>query len=71
MADEMIALQKNSTRGIVELPVGKKTVWCKLVFTVKYKLDGTVKYTRLGWSQKAISKPMVLIIRRLLQQLSR
>ena len=43
MVEEMMALQKNSTWEMVELPMGKKTVGCKWVFNVKYKSDGTVE----------------------------
>lgn len=42
MVEEMKALQKNSTWEMVELPLNKKTVGCKWVFTVKYKSDGTI-----------------------------
>jgi len=35
MKEEMRALQKNKTWDLVQLPVGKKAVGCKWVFTVK------------------------------------
>ncbi|CAN1800959.1 Retrovirus-related Pol polyprotein from transposon TNT 1-94, partial [Linum perenne] len=41
--DELEALQKNRTWEMVTLPVGKRTVGCKWVFTVKYKSDGTIE----------------------------
>lgn len=39
----MQALEKNETRDIVELPKGNKLVGCKLIFTIKYKIDGTIE----------------------------
>ena len=41
--EEMSALEKNLTWTIVELPMGKPTVSCKWVFTVKFKADGTLE----------------------------
>lgn len=40
--EEMIALEKNGTWELVDLPRGKTTVSCRWVFTVKLKPDGTV-----------------------------
>ena len=42
MDEEMMALQKNKTWEVVELPNGKKPVGCRWVFTVKYRADGSV-----------------------------
>ena len=42
MVEEMKALQKNSTWEMVELPTRKKTIGCKWVFSVKYKLSGII-----------------------------
>ena len=42
MVEEMKALRKNSTWEIVKLPMGKKTIVCKWIFSVKYKSDGTI-----------------------------
>ena len=42
MVEEMKALQKNCTWEMVELPMGKKTIGCKWVFSMKYKSDGTI-----------------------------
>ena len=39
----MKAVQKNCTWEMVELPMGKKTIGCKWVFLMKYKLDGTIE----------------------------
>lgn len=41
--EEMRALEKNNTWKMVDLPKDKKTVGCKCVFTVKYKLDGSLE----------------------------
>ena len=43
MSIVMETLEKNRTWGIVELSKGKNLVGCKWVFTVKYKLDGSIK----------------------------
>ena len=41
--EEMRALEKNKTWEITELPKGKTLVGCKWVFTVKYKVDGSLE----------------------------
>jgi hypothetical protein len=43
MKEEMEALLKNKTWTLVSLPEGQKTVGCKLVFSIKYKVDGSVE----------------------------
>ena len=43
MGEEMLALEKNKTWDVVELPRGKQPVGCKWVFTVKYKADGSLE----------------------------
>ena len=43
MDEKMKSLKKNGTRDIVELPVRKKRVGCRWVYTVKYKTDGTIE----------------------------
>ena len=40
---EMEALEKNKTWEIVQLPIGKKPVGCKWVYTVKYRADGSIE----------------------------
>ena len=42
MVEEMKALWKNSTWKLVQLPMGKKMIGCKWVFSVKYKSDETI-----------------------------
>ena len=39
----MDALQKNKTWELVDLPIGKKPMGCKLVFVVKFKGDGSLE----------------------------
>jgi hypothetical protein len=41
--EEMEALLKNNTWNLVSLPKGKKTVGCKWVFSLKYKVDGSIE----------------------------
>jgi len=43
MLEELRALEKNRTWDLVKLPVGKKVVSCKWVFTVKQTLEGKVE----------------------------
>ncbi|WVY99969.1 hypothetical protein V8G54_026039 [Vigna mungo] len=40
---EMEALEKNNTWELVTLPIGKRPVGCKWVYTVKYKADGSIE----------------------------
>ncbi|RVW18491.1 Retrovirus-related Pol polyprotein from transposon RE1 [Vitis vinifera] len=47
--DEIDALEKNGTWTITDLPVGKRPVGCKWIFTIKYKADGSVEDSRLVW----------------------
>ncbi|KAL5803146.1 hypothetical protein ACOSQ4_031451 [Xanthoceras sorbifolium] len=37
---EVLALEKNGTCEIADLPQGKDVVGCKWIFTVKHKVDG-------------------------------
>ena len=41
--EEMRALEKNHTWDVVRRPREKAPVGCKLVFTVKYKADGSIE----------------------------
>ena len=43
MEVEIRALESNSTWILTELPHGKKPVGCKWIFTVKYKVDGSIE----------------------------
>jgi hypothetical protein len=42
MKEELLALQKNKTWELVDLPTGKKAVGCKWVFTIKQTPEGKV-----------------------------
>lgn len=41
--EEIKALEKNDTWTICDLPLGKKPVGCKWIFTVKHKADGSIE----------------------------
>lgn len=43
MAEEMRALNKSGTWELVFLPLGKRSVGCKWVFTIKQKANETIK----------------------------
>ena len=43
MIEEMKVLHKNHTWELVKLPIGKKTVGCRWVFTVKHNADGSIE----------------------------
>lgn len=41
--EEMQAIKKNNTWDVVHTPKDKVPVGCKWVFTVKYKVDGSIE----------------------------
>jgi len=43
MNKEIGSLLKNKTWELVDCPPGKKPVGCRWIFTVKYKVDGTIE----------------------------
>lgn len=43
MNDELVALEKNGTWKIVEMPPGVKLIGSKWVYKVKHKVDGLVE----------------------------
>ncbi|WJZ86739.1 hypothetical protein VitviT2T_006171 [Vitis vinifera] len=43
MNEEMKSLQNNETWELVECPPGKKLVGCRWIYTVKYKVDGSIE----------------------------
>jgi len=43
MAAEIDALESNNTWTITPLPPNKRTIGCKWVYRVKYKVDGFVE----------------------------
>ena len=44
----MKALYKNEIWDIVDLPKGKNLVGCKWVFTIKYKVNGSIERYKAG-----------------------
>lgn len=48
----MRALEENKIWDMVNLPKGKTTVGCKLVFAVKFKSDGTLA----GYKARLVAK---------------
>ncbi|RVW45749.1 Retrovirus-related Pol polyprotein from transposon RE1 [Vitis vinifera] len=58
--DEIDALEKNGTWTITDLPVGKRPVGCKWIFTIKYKADGSVEDSRLDPSLIGCQSRLVL-----------
>ena len=73
MKDEMMALGKNDTWDLVELPKGRQTMGCKWVFKLKQGVNDTedmykVRLVAKGFSQKAgidfheIFSPMVKLV---------
>ncbi|RVW49190.1 Retrovirus-related Pol polyprotein from transposon TNT 1-94 [Vitis vinifera] len=47
MNEEMKSLQKNETWELVEYPLGKKSVGCRWIYTVKYKVDAKINTVRV------------------------
>jgi hypothetical protein len=66
---EMEALHQNGTWELVALLLGKKTVGCKWVYTVKFNLDGSIERLKLVWLLRVIAKRMILITMRHFLQL--
>ena len=50
------ALLKNKTWTLVSLPEGQKTVGCKLVFSIKYKADGSVERYKAKLMEKGYTQ---------------
>ena len=47
MNEEMKSLQENNTWELVDHPLGKKPVGCQWVYTIKYKVDGTIEHFKV------------------------
>ena len=43
MDEEMVALERNSTWELVKLPLGKRVVGCRWVYTPKFNVDGSLE----------------------------
>lgn len=43
MGSEIIALEVNHTRDLVDLPLGNKVLGCKWVYKIKHKSDGSIE----------------------------
>ncbi|XP_042515272.1 uncharacterized mitochondrial protein AtMg00810-like [Macadamia integrifolia] len=43
MSEEMMALEKNDTWKLVDLPRGRVPVGCRWVYTIKYRSDGAIE----------------------------
>ena len=43
MNEELQAFKKNKTWEVVDLPQGKKTVGCRWIYIIKYKVDRTIE----------------------------
>lgn len=54
---EEIRTLKNGTQDVTELLKGKLTIGCKGIFTIKYKVDGTIK----GYKARLVAKRFVQI----------
>ena len=71
MREEMSALEKNKTWEIVERPKGKNIVDCKWIFTLKYKVDGSLERHKARLVAKGYAQTYGVDIRRLLLQLQK
>ena len=60
--EEVKALYKNETLDIVDLSEDKKLVGCKWVFTIKYKVDGSIE----KYKERNTYKSMELITKKIL-----
>jgi len=43
MTREIEALERNDTWVVTDLPHNKKPIWCKWVYKIKYKTDGSLE----------------------------
>lgn len=46
MIDETNALNSNSAWDLIDLPIGKKVIGCKWLFTVKFNANGSIASLR-------------------------
>ena len=57
--EELQALEKNKTQEVMDLPKGKKTVGCRWIYTIKYKVDGTIERSKARLVAKGYTQTMV------------
>ena len=69
MKDEMMALVKNGTWDLVELPKDRKTMGCKWVYKLKRGVDGTKDRYKATRSRKVFLRKQALIFIRYFHQL--
>ena len=43
MAAKIVALEANNTWTLTSLPASKKPIWCKWVYKIKYRSDGSIE----------------------------
>ncbi|WJZ85527.1 hypothetical protein VitviT2T_005055 [Vitis vinifera] len=43
MNEDMKSLKKNETWELIECPLGKNSVGCRWIYTMKYKVDGSIE----------------------------
>ena len=60
MVEEMMALDHNATWSLVDLPLGKKAIGCKWVFTVKVNPDGSVARLKARLVAKGYAQTYVI-----------
>jgi len=56
MEVKMVALKKNQTWELVQLPKGKHPMGCEWVYTVKYKSNGTLDKYKAGLVAKGYTQ---------------
>lgn len=60
MHREMEALEKNQTWDMTHLPLGKKVIESKWVFTIKYKPDGSIEHYKAHLVAKGYTQTYVI-----------
>ncbi|XP_070008477.1 uncharacterized mitochondrial protein AtMg00810-like [Nicotiana sylvestris] len=59
---EIVALEENKTRGIVDLPPGKTPIGCKWIFKIKYRASGEVERYKARPVAKGANGDTVIIL---------
>ena len=60
MREEMDALKKNKTWEIVDKLKGNNLVGCKWVFTLKYKVDGSLERYKARLVAKGYTQTLII-----------